>query len=134
MENTVNTARIQVLGCAAVVISAVDLEDWKLVEKHAPEALTIVDEDGQTVFRVSTDKGPGCLVKDHAEFGAPVTQEGKATITILLDPDNEDRMGMVRDALASPLLDLIEIEKIVPELKDEVLKKLQEAESCMSLL
>ena len=43
-------------------------------------------------------------------------------------------MGMVRDALASPLLDLIEIEKIVPELKDEVLKKLQEAESCMSLL
>ena len=41
MENTVNTARIQVLGCAAVVISAVDLKDWKLVEKHAPEALTI---------------------------------------------------------------------------------------------
>ena len=38
------------------------------------------------------------------------------------------------DALSAPLLDLIEIEKIVPELKDEVLKKLQEAESCMSLL
>ena len=134
MENIVNTARIQVLGCADVVVSAVDLEDWKLVEKHAPEALTITDETGKTVFRVSTDKGPGCLVRDHAKFGAPVTQEGKATITILLDPDNEDRMGMVRDVLASPLLDLIEIEKLVPELKDDVLKKLQEAEACMSQL
>ena len=134
MGNTINTARIHVLGCAAVVVSAVDLEDWKLIERHAPEALTITDEKGNTVFRVTTDKGPGCLVKEHAEFGASVTQDGKATITVLLDPDNDDKMGMVRDVLAGPLMDLIEIEKTVTELKDEVLKKLAEAESCMSLL
>ena len=129
-----NTARIQVLGCAAVVISAIDLEDWKLVEKHDPDGLRTMDEKGNTLFRVTTDQGPGCLVKDHAEFGASVTQDGKATITILLDPDNDDKMGMVRDALAGPLVDLIEIEKTVPALKNDVLRKLEEAESCMSLL
>ena len=134
MENMVNTARIQVLGCAAVVISAVDLEDWKLVEKHDPDALTTVDGKGNVLFRVTTDNGPGCLVKERAEFGASVTQDGKATITILLDPDNDDKMGMVRDALAGPLMDLIAIEKTVPALKNDVLKKLEEAESCMSLL
>lgn len=135
MENMeINTARIQVLGCAAVVVSAISLEDWKLIENHAPEALTISDEKGETVFRVTTDNGPGCLVKDHAEFGASVTRDGKATITILLDPDNDDKMGMVRDVLAGPLMDLIRIEKLVPDLKDEVLKKLEEAESCISLI
>ena len=134
MENMVNTARIQVLGCAAVVISAVDLEDWKLVEKHDPDGLRMVNEKGDTLFRVTTDKGPGCLVKERAEFGASVTQDGKATITILLDPDSDDKMSMVRDALAGPLMDLIEIEKTVPALKNDVLKKLKEAESCMSLL
>lgn len=135
MENMGNnTAGIQVLGCAAVVVSAVTLEDWKLIEKHAPDALTIADEQGNTVFRVTTDNGPGCLVKDHAEFGASVTQDGRATITILLDPDNEDKMGMVRDVLAGPLMDLIEIEKLVPGLKEEVQGKLEEAESRISLL
>ena len=134
MENKVNTARIQVLGCAAVVVSGVDLEDWKLIEKHDPDGLRMVDEKGNTLFRVTTDNGPGCLLKDRAEFSAAVTQDGKATITILLDPDNDDRMDMVRDVLAGPLMDLIEIEKAVPELKKKVLKRLEKAESCMCLL
>ena len=134
MENIENIAKIHVLGCAAVVVSAFSLEDWKLVEKYAPDALTIVDEGGKTVFRVTTDSGPGCLVKDHAEFGASVTQDGKATITILLDPDNDDKMGMVKEALSGPLMDLIEMEKILPGIKDDVMKKLDQADAYISQL
>ena len=38
-----NTAKIVILGAAAVLVSGVKLEDWKLVEKYAPEMMKIVD-------------------------------------------------------------------------------------------
>ena len=121
------SAEIHVLGCAAVVVSAVNLEDWKLIEAHSPESLEIKSDGGNTVFRVRTNCGPGYLAKDCAVFGTPTTADGKATITILLDPDTDDKTGMIQDALADPLMKLIEMEGTVPEIMDKVLRNQKEA-------
>ena len=38
---------VDITGACAVLVSDVTLEDWKRVEKYAPEALKIVDEEGE---------------------------------------------------------------------------------------
>ena len=121
------SAEIHVLGCAAVVVSAVNLEDWKLIEEHSPESLELKNDSGNTIFRVMTNQGPGYLAKNYAVFGTPTTADGKATITILLDPDSDDKTGIIQDALADPLLKLIKMEGSVPEIMDNLLKKQKDA-------
>ena len=85
-----NTARIHMMGAAAVVVSGVKLEDWKLVEKYAPDALTIVDEDGDPVFRVMTGSGGGSVNRYGVVWGTYLSEEGNATVTLLLDEDLDD--------------------------------------------
>ena len=123
------SAEIHVLGCAAVVVSAVNLEDWKLIERHEPESLAVRDDSGHPIFQVRTNCGPGLLTKDYAIFGSPTTEDGKATITILLDPDSDDKTGMIQDALTNPLMKLIKMEGEIPEIMDNLLKKTKEAGS-----
>lgn len=56
-----NTAKIIILGAAAVLVSGVKLEDWKLVQKYAPGALKRMDEDGEPRFRVMAWQGAGSV-------------------------------------------------------------------------
>ena len=84
MENTV---KVYLLGAAAVIVSAVKLEDWKRVEKYAPEALKVLDEEGEPSFRVMTTSGGGSANRLGIAWGSYTSEEGYATVTILLDED-----------------------------------------------
>ncbi len=123
-----NTAKIHILGAAAVVVSTVKLEDWKLAEKYAPEKLRKLDENGEPVFKVMTSKGTGSINHYGVVWGNYPTEEGYATVTILIDEEVENKKGAVMDVAGSALLDLIEIEKAMPEVISSIREKEDEVE------
>ena len=117
MENTV---KIHIMGSAAVVVSAVSLEDWKLVEKYMPKALTVTDENGGTVFTASTGEGTGSFTEDRVVWGETVTEDGRATVTVLFGTDVKDRLGAVLDATGNGIPEIIGIEEKIPDLVKEI--------------
>ena len=118
-----NTARIHIMGAAAVLVSTVSLEDWKLVEKYAPEMLVVVDEQGEPAFKVATVSGSGSVNKYGVCWGAYVSDEGMASVTVLLDDEIEDKREAVSDIMGSALLELIDIEKEIPGVIEGIREK-----------
>ena len=118
-----NAAHVDITGGVAVVVSDFDLEDWERVEKYAPEALKIVEEEsGDTLFKVMTGHNGGSMNKYGVEFGS-YTNEGKATVTVLFDESVDDKKQAIKDTIGSALLDLNEIEKELPEILKDIDEK-----------
>ena len=109
-----------VMGCACVVISGLTPEEIDRFRRYDPEALTL-KRDGETVYTVEIDReGPGSLEEDKAVYSAVKSANGKATITILLDPGAEDKAKLVQDRLGAPLLKLKELEEQILGRKDQL--------------
>jgi len=125
-----NKARIHILGAAAVLVSTVKLEDWKLVEKYTPEALQIEDENGDPVFRIMTGAHTGTVNHYGIVWGNYPGEEGEATVTVLLDDEIEDKKAAVMDIAGTALLNLIRIEESLPEVIAEIHEKQKEIETC----
>ena len=123
-----NAAHVEISGASVVVVSDVTLEDWKRVEKYAPEALKIVDEDGETVFKVKTCGSGGSINEYGVCFGVHTNEGGKATVTVLLDEDVDDKLAAVKEIMGAALLDLNEIEKDLPTLLKDIADKEAEIE------
>jgi hypothetical protein len=115
-----NAATVEISGASAVLVSDVTLEDWEKVEKYAPDAMKIVDEEGNTVFKVMTCVGTGSANSYGVCFGSHTNEGGKATVTILLDDEVEDRVQAVKDVIGQALLDLNEIEKEIPQIMKDI--------------
>ena len=133
-EEPKEKVKVYIVGCVAVIVSTVALEDWRLVERYAPKKLTVVDEDGNTVFTVRTDCGGGRCTHDELVWGEAADENGKATITILLDTDIDNKREAVMDICGSALLDLMDIEKEMPNFLKEIREKLAKVESCIITL
>ena len=118
-----NAAHVDISGASAVLVSDVALEDWKRVEKYAPEMMKIVDEDGDAVFKVQTCCGGGSVNEYGVCFGTHTNDGGKATVTVLLSSDVEDKTQAVKDIMGSALLDLNTIEKEIPDMLKEIAEK-----------
>ncbi len=127
-----NTAKIYIMGAAVVIVSGVKLADWKLVEKHAPEALIIVDESGEPIFKAMTAGGSGSMNKYGVVWSSYLSEEGNATVTILLDDEVENKKEAVMDVVGSALLDVIEMEKKIPGIVEEIHEKLKKIDSCIT--
>ena len=119
-----NAAHVDVSGSAAILVSDVTLEDWEKVEKFAPDALKIFDEETEDViFKVATCGGTGSANKYGVCFGTHTNEGGKATVTILLDEDVEDKIQAVKDVVGSAVLDLNEIEQAIPDVLKDIATK-----------
>ena len=127
-------ANIVILGAAAMLVSGVKLEDWKLLEKYAPEVLKIVDEDGEDLFRIMTVSGAGSVNKYGICWGTYVSDEGCATVTVLIDEDVEDKKAAVMDIMGSALMDLQEIEEEIPPVLTAIHEKLEKIEAHISVV
>lgn len=124
MEN--DFRRAVVMGCACVVTSRLTVEQIENFKYYMPEMLTMVDEDGKPVFTVDIGDEPGCLEENKAVYSNTKTPDGKATITILIDPDEEDKPGVIRKYFGVALLRLEEFEqRMLSNLDDlsEVIRK-----------
>lgn len=129
-----NTAKIVILGAAAVLVSGVKLEDWKLVEKYAPEALKRMDEDGEPCFRVMACKGSGSATKYGICWGTYISDEGNATVTVLIDESVDDKKAAVMDIMGSALINLMDIEKEIPGVIAGIREKQVSLESHISVV
>ncbi len=52
----------------------------------------------------------GCITKNQVVFGPTASREGKATITLLIDPEEEDMVGMIREKIGDSLMKLTKLE------------------------
>ena len=128
-----NAAHVDISGASAVLVSNVALEDWERVEKYAPEALKIVDEDGEAIFKVQTCCGGGSINKYGVCFGTYTNEGGKATVTVLLDEEVDDKVAAVKEIMGSALLDLNEIEGTIPDVLKEIGEKEAEIDKLIEL-
>lgn len=120
-----NAAKVFVGGSAAVVKSAYKLEDWKKALKYDPD-LGVYDEDGEVLFKVFITDGPGSLSKDGVEFSNAATDDGYATVTILLDPAIEDKKAEIKEQLGLALIYLKDVEESLGEVLEDANKHDQE--------
>lgn len=122
MDTINNTAtntqsKATIMGCACVIFSSLTPDEIKRYKSYHPEALRMIDEDsGEPVFSIDLDsKKPGSLTEDGAVFSTVTSADGKATITILIDPECEDRVSLVEAQIGGALLKLSELENQLVE-------------------
>ena len=107
-----NAVSVTAHGANAVLESGVDLKDWKRIQTYMPEALKILDEDNNVIFKVMVATGKGSADSNGVVFG-DYTDNDKATVTLPLKP--EKKKEQIRDMLGTALLRLNELEAQVPE-------------------
>ena len=125
-----NAAKATINAAACVITSALKPEQIKRYKKYHPEALQLVDEDDEPVFAIDLDEeGPGSINAYGAVFGAATNAEGYATITIVLDPTNEDKKALIADKFGRALMHLADLEE---QLLDKIGELDAEEESILS--
>ena len=117
-------ARALLMGCACVVKSMLTPEEIEKFCIYHPEALVMKNEAGEEVFKIDLDgEIPGCITKEAAVFSKVKTVDGKATITVIIDPECEDRKTALLETVGPGLRVLDEMErqlvKMLPDLAEE---------------
>ena len=114
-----NAMNAVIQGSACVITSALTAEQIKRFKKYHPEWLTLYEED-DPIFAIGYDpEGPGSIDGNGAMFGSAADAEGHATITVMLNPAEEDLEKLVSDRIGRALLKLKDLEEmLVDELAD----------------
>lgn len=113
---------IKIVGDAAVLTSAVKMEDWEKVLKYRPEATTLKDEDGDTVFVVAAKDGVnGRIGKYGVIFDSTSRDADKlAQITKLIPANVEDVREWALETFADVKSNLDKIEGAIPTVLAEI--------------
>jgi len=120
LPNKDNGAQAVVVGSSCVIKSTLTPEQIKKVKKLHPEMLTMYDED-EPCFAIDIDETqPGSINEVGACFGSATSPDGKATITVVIDPASEDPAETVYNRLGQALLLLDEAEKNIVEALPEM--------------
>ena len=115
-----NAAKAKISGSAVVITSDCSVEDLQKVKKYHPEALCLYDENKEPTYAVDIDSdSPGSINMFGATFSAVPDSDGKATITVLLEPGC-DRQEVVYDKIGRPLMMLSNFEKTLPDVLAQV--------------
>ena len=93
------------------LISALSLDDIKLLEKQNPDALAIKDKDGDIQFVVKTGGAMGSISQYGIVF-ANKTRDGKAVLTYTLDTNKpaDEQLNEIFDRVGAAKAKLDEIE------------------------
>ena len=111
LANKDNAAQAVIIGSSCVIKSALTPDEIKQLKKLSPESLILTDEDGEPIFALDIDEStPGDINKIGACFGNATSADGKATITIVLDPTAENPVELVYEKLGTALSYLDEME------------------------
>lgn len=124
LPNKDNGAQAIVVGSSCVVKSTLTPADIKRIKKFHPEALVMEDEDGEPVFAIDIDETmPGSINNNGACFGSATSTDGKATVTVVLDPTSENTEELVFERLGRALMYLKDMEQqlseVLPDLDTE---------------
>lgn len=119
-----NGAKAIVVGSSCVVQSDLTPEQIKQVKRMHPEALVMYDENDEMIFRLDIDETiPGNINQNGACFGNATSSDGKATITVVIDPTEEHPEEIVYNKLGAALLRLKDMEAqlkdLLPDIENE---------------
>jgi len=104
-----NAAKVTVVGEAAVITSALKLEDIKTAKKFRPEALQLLEDKKQVYAIDVTERSSGAINGYGATFSNVTDAEGHATITLTADRTG-DIKEMIQDKIGLALLKLKKVE------------------------
>ncbi len=121
-EKDIGTKAV-VLGCACVIFSSLTPDEITLFKTLHPEALKETDEESGTTFSITIAEGPGHVSPEEVTYSRILSADGKATITLLLDPEMNDPIRVVKQNIGSSLKRLFAMEErlvaLLPKLKEE---------------
>ena len=98
-----------ICGTSAGVFSGIPLETWKKMLANEPES-GLDDENGDPLFRVAVDEGPGSINEHGVVFSDIPSGKGYACVTLLLDPMEPDKRRLLLAKVGKALLRLIRLE------------------------
>ena len=128
LESMVYPLKAMVIGSACVIFSAFSPNVLQDFQNFLPEAMIMRNTSGEPVFTVSLDvSSPGSLDKSSAVFSRRTANKGKATITIMIDPEVDDPREAIITIFGSAILHLLELE-------ESMKKRIFELEEKKSLL
>lgn len=116
-------AKIVVAGDAAVITSAMRLEDLRTIEKYRPKELVLKGgEDGkEPIFGIGTTHGVGNINAVGASFGAETRDDEKlACITMIIDGVTGDVKDWIADRLGAAIINLNKLEAKLPAVLEEI--------------
>lgn len=120
-------AKIQVIGNACVVTSALTLSDIEMVKRYRPKALTLYggDDGKEPIFCISTGTQHGSINQYGAEFGSATRDgNGLATLTLAFEVDNdttpEQLKALIADGVGSYVATLNKLEDRLPAVVEEI--------------
>lgn len=124
LPNKDNGAQAIVVGSSCVIKSTLTPAEIKRIKKFHPEALSMEDENGDPVFAIDIDERiPGSINNNGACFGNATSADGKATITVVLDPTAENNVELVYEKIGRALMYLKDMEdqlaEVLPDLETE---------------
>ncbi len=113
-------------GAACIVFSCFTPDEIRLFKTYRPEALQMKDADTEEpVFSLDLDEdgGPGSITDEGALFSEIPSADGKATITVLVDPSVKERTELAEAKLGGALKRLTYLQELLkkqlPEVKQE---------------
>ena len=120
-------------GCALVIFSELTPDEIDRFKLYQPEALKATDEnDPEDVFMLDIEDGPGHLEDTEAVYSRTKSADGKATITILLDPEAENKLELVQKNVGRALVKLQKLEEKLLEGIDGVIEREKKVNSLIS--
>ncbi len=120
--------RAVIMGCACVITSRFTVEELENFRDYLPEALVLKNEEGDILYWIGIQeevKG-GYILEDHICYSRAKTPEGKATVTLLIDPNEEDKAVCIGEAFGPALLMLEKLEKQMLSRTEELNIKIAE--------
>lgn len=133
-EEGVTMSKVIIAGCACVYFSNLTPEDVDRFKTFAPEALTMYDEDDEAVFSLDIDDGPGRITPEKAVLSRSKSADGKATVTMLIDPECEDKLRLIQEKIGPAILQLEDLEEQLLENVGKLKERQDKVNVMMSFL
>lgn len=108
-----NAAVVKIVGGACVIESGETLENLKLLKKYRPNALKLFSNEGgkkEEVFAVGITGGTGSLNEFGVSFGSTTTEDGKATVTMMIPEGVAEPKKWAEDRIGVAILHLNKVE------------------------
>lgn len=101
-------AKVQLVGSALVITSAIKRETLKLLKQHYPEALTLKTEKGEPIYKIDLGYTPS--ITNYGIVFTAEDEEGYAQTTMLLNLMVKDRKDYVKKQYGHSILKLRQLE------------------------
>lgn len=101
-------AKVQLVGSALVITSAIKRETLKLLKQHYPEALTLKSKEDEPIYKIDLGYTPS--ITNYGIVFTTENEEGYAQTTMLLNPALKDRKDYVKKQYGHSILKLQQLE------------------------